>query len=215
MSHRSFAPLLLSVILTVGVVLLSWFKLCSWHGSALIVGTSVSFAYLAWIFWEARVSLRDSTYASVRSDCWTAEAYALSQGGTALTALFFVSHWPIRPGVCIVGGALAFGCGVVLRMSAVRELGTLYSHRVHVTDAHRIVQTGPYKWLRHPAYSGMLMAHVGFVALFFNWLSVALLFCALLPAIVIRIHVEERALAHVPGYAEFCRRRARLVPLIW
>jgi protein-S-isoprenylcysteine O-methyltransferase Ste14 len=61
----------------------------------------------------------------------------------------------------------------------------------------------------------MLLAHLGLVLVFFNWLGLVLLFAALLPALVIRILVEERALASLPGYAEFCASRARILPHIW
>jgi protein-S-isoprenylcysteine O-methyltransferase Ste14 len=194
---------------------ISWLKLREWTGIARFLGAGVSLTYIAWILWETRTSLRDAKHESVRSDRWTGEVYALAQGGTALTALFFESDWQLQTRACMIGGVFLFGCGVVLRVLAVRELGEFYSHRVHVTDGHRIVQTGPYKFLRHPAYAGMLLARSGFVSVYFNLVSFALLIGALLPAIVLRIRVEELALAILPEYSGFSRRRARLVPLIW
>jgi protein-S-isoprenylcysteine O-methyltransferase Ste14 len=104
---------------------------------------------------------------------------------------------------------------LIVRASAVIELGQFYSHRVQVTGTHQVVQTGPYRWIRHPAYSGMSVAHLGLVLVFFNWLSLVLLLAALLPALAIRILVEERALAKLPGYVEFCASRARILPYIW
>jgi protein-S-isoprenylcysteine O-methyltransferase Ste14 len=112
-------------------------------------------------------------------------------------------------------GALLFVGGLYLRATAVIELGQFYSHRVQVMDIHQVVQTGPYRWVRHPAYSGMFVAHLGLVLVFFNWLSLVLLLAALLPALVIRIFVEECALAKLPGYVEFCAGRARILPYIW
>ncbi len=202
-------------MLFAGIALLSWRKLRTWYVPELVVGLSVTLLYLTWILWEARVSLRDAKADSIQTDRWTAEAYAVAQGTTALSALWFESHWPTLPLAFVLGGALTFGGGVVLRHCAVRTLGAFYSHRVRVTDGHRIVQTGPYARLRHPAYAGMLLAHLGFVFCFFNWISILMLFAGLLPAIVIRIRVEESALANTPGYPEFCRSRARLVPAIW
>jgi protein-S-isoprenylcysteine O-methyltransferase Ste14 len=195
--------------------LLAWHKLNHWSGVSLFFGAGVAIAYVAWGVWESQVSIRDSRDKSLRSDRWTLEAYALSQGSTALTALAFNSSWPFLPDLCAIGGASLFGVGVILRISAVRELGEFYSHRVRLTREHRVVQTGPYKWLRHPAYSGMLIAHLGLALVFFNWVSFTLLLGALLPAIVVRILVEERTLVALPEYAAFCQRRARLIPLVW
>lgn len=107
------------------------------------------------------------------------------------------------------------GVGLALRFMAVRTLGELYSHRVRITSEHRIVRTGPHAWLRHPAYSGMLLAHFGLLLVFFNWVSMAFICVALAPMLVPRILVEERTLESLPGYADFCRGRARLIPLVW
>lgn len=206
---------MLNAGLIVGMGLLAWHQLSHWSKVARYFGAGVALAYMAWGAWEIRVSVRDARHGSFRSDRWTLEAYALSQGSTALTALALTPHWPFLPELCIIAGALLFGIGALVRISAVRELGEFYSHRVRVASEHRVVQTGPYKWLRHPAYSGMLMVHVGLVLVFFNWVSFTILLGALVPALVVRILVEERALVVLPEYAKFCRRRARLIPLLW
>lgn len=215
MHRRAPVPLILSAILFFGITGLSWFKLRSLGGWVQVMGIGAILGYLGWMFYETRVSLRDAKHASVRSDRWTAEVYAVSQGTTALTALLLESSWPILPEICATIGAIVFGGGVLLRSSAVRELGAFYSHRVRLTDRHAVVQTGPYKYLRHPAYAGMLLAHLGFVLVFFNLVSLVILLGAMLPTIILRIRVEERALAEVDGYLEFCHNRARLVPLVW
>jgi protein-S-isoprenylcysteine O-methyltransferase Ste14 len=215
MRGQSAFPLFLNATLVIGMALLSWRKLSTWQGWPLLLGTCVSVGYVAWSIWEARISLKDSRSKCVRSDRWTLELYALSQGTTAISALAFRSQWPTEAIVYMIGGALLFVGGLFLRASAVIELGQFYSHRVQVMDIHQVVQTGPYRWIRHPAYSGMFVAHLGLVLVFFNWLSLVLLLAALLPALVIRILVEERALAKLPGYVEFCASRARILPYIW
>ena len=101
-------------------------------------------------------------------------------------------------------------------VASIRELGRFYSHRVRLTAGQSVVETGPYRYIRHPAYTGMLLAHVGFVVLFFHWLSLAALVLVFLPAVVLRVHIEEHALARsMAGYVEFCRGRRRLIPRIW
>ena len=172
----------------------------------------VAATYVSWIVWELRVSVRDASSA-VHADRWTAEAYAIAQGATAIAAVAFL-RVPPRTSVLAIG-ASAFVAGGALRIVAVHTLGAFYSHRVRLTDDHAVVSTGPYRWLRHPAYAGMLLAHAGLVTVFFNGVAAALLVAALLPAIVVRIGVEERALRSLPGYDTFCDGRARIVPGVW
>jgi protein-S-isoprenylcysteine O-methyltransferase Ste14 len=61
----------------------------------------------------------------------------------------------------------------------------------------------------------MILAHCGFVVCFFNVTSAAILLLILAPAVILRIHVEERVLFELDGYREYARNRARLIPLLW
>jgi len=114
----------------------------------------------------------------------------------------------------MVGMAL-FMAGIVWRLYAIRTLGKFYSHRVRTVTQHRIINTGPYRYLRHPAYTGMLVSHLGFVLFFFNPVAFVLYLCLFIPSVVTRILVEEKTLFEIDGYAEFSKSRARLLPLLW
>jgi len=76
---------------------------------------------------------------------------------------------------------------------------------------HEIVDSGPYRFVRHPAYAGMIAAHAGLTLFFFNWVTLAVL----VPAIVLRILVEERMVFGIAGYSDFARTRKRLISAIW
>ena len=105
--------------------------------------------------------------------------------------------------------------GVALRLWAIRTLGRHYSHAVRTQADHQVVTNGPYRLLRHPAYAGMLLAHLGVLALYANpWTCLAFL-AGLVPAVAYRIRVEERVLRGLPGYPEFAASRARVVPFLW
>lgn len=107
--------------------------------------------------------------------------------------------------------------GFVVRLWAMLELGSLFSHRVAVKDDHEIVETGPYRWVRHPAYTGALITYVGIGVVTGNLLSVAAATAGALVGYGRRIRVEERALRErLDDYQEYINRTPyRLVPGLW
>jgi protein-S-isoprenylcysteine O-methyltransferase Ste14 len=88
--------------------------------------------------------------------------------------------------------------------------------RVQTERGHRVVSTGPYAWVRHPMYSGMILLLVGVSLLLGSWWGVAIspLFAVLL---AVRTGIEERALIEgLPDYAGYTARvRYRLAPRLW
>jgi protein-S-isoprenylcysteine O-methyltransferase Ste14 len=88
--------------------------------------------------------------------------------------------------------------------------------KVQAERAHHVISTGPYAWVRHPMYSGVMLFFVGAPLLLGSWWGVAMapLFVVLF---AVRIAIEERALiAGLPGYADYTAQvRYRLVPGFW
>jgi len=88
--------------------------------------------------------------------------------------------------------------------------------RLQTERGHRVVDSGPYAWVRHPMYSGAIVFFFGAALLLGSWWGVAMspLFAALF---AIRAGIEERALiAGLPGYAGYAARvRYRLLPDLW
>jgi protein-S-isoprenylcysteine O-methyltransferase Ste14 len=126
-------------------------------------------------------------------------------------------HIPGPVVVPVALGAIAAWSGIALRTWATLTLGRSFRRTVTVTDHQAVVTTVPYRYLRHPAYSGILLAFAGLGAMFANWGSLVCL--AVLPAFgyVARIRVEEQALERSLGsaYADYARDRRRLIPGVW
>jgi protein-S-isoprenylcysteine O-methyltransferase Ste14 len=114
-------------------------------------------------------------------------------------------------------GAVAAWSGIALRTWATLTLGRSFRRTVTVTSNQAVVSTGPYRFVRHPSYSGILLAFTGLGAMFANWGSLVCL--AVIPAIgyIARIRVEEQELERSLGsaYADYARDRRRLVPGVW
>jgi protein-S-isoprenylcysteine O-methyltransferase Ste14 len=116
--------------------------------------------------------------------------------------------WPL-----VVGLAMMW-IGVALRVWAVLTLGRFFKLVVVVQDDHHVIDHGPYRWLRHPSYLGVIIALCGIGVAEGTWLGVAVMLLLPLAAFVVRIRVEERALLQALGedYAAYAHQTARLIP---
>jgi protein-S-isoprenylcysteine O-methyltransferase Ste14 len=88
--------------------------------------------------------------------------------------------------------------------------------RIQADRGHTVAIGGPYRYVRHPAYVGMILFELAISTLLASWWALAAGgLCASL--IILRTALEDRALqAELGGYGEYARRvRYRLVPGIW
>ncbi len=213
---KNVMPLVMSIVLIGLIALFLFARLGYAVDRADLLNRDVLFAaaYVAWIVAELAVSAREMRQGDQTRDRGTCGAYAAGQAAVLLSGLFFA---PVgRPlSAAHVIGFVVFFFGVLFRLWAVRTLGRYYSHIVREVTDHRIVDSGPYRVIRHPAYLGMIVANVGVTIFFFNLVTLCVLLLLLVPAIVIRILVEEQTLFTIEGYKEFARDRKRLVPGVW
>ncbi|WP_263139087.1 isoprenylcysteine carboxylmethyltransferase family protein [Pseudomonas sp. RIT-PI-AD] len=208
-----------ALLLPIALVALAW---ALWREWSLRVESPHAFAallialHLVWIFFELKITLRTSREESGSADRGTLQFYGLARFATIVAALYGAPlHWQ-QWHAWLLAPAVLFVLGIAIRLTAIKTLGDFYSHQVRVIEGHQVVQSGPYRWVRHPAYSGMLLAEFGFVLYFANLPGLLGFFCLLLPSIVVRIRVEERALnATVSGYGHYAQRHKRIIPGVW
>ncbi|MBS0386131.1 MAG: isoprenylcysteine carboxylmethyltransferase family protein [Proteobacteria bacterium] len=112
--------------------------------------------------------------------------------------------WPLFA-VVVSGFAFAFWGRL--------HLGPLWSNAVSPTDAHRIVDTGPYGVVRHPVYAGILLAALATAAELGRVEAVAGA-ASLIAALSFRAKMEERALRRDVSDADYTKYRARVPMLI-
>jgi protein-S-isoprenylcysteine O-methyltransferase Ste14 len=128
------------------------------------------------------------------------------------------------PGAAIGGGAVLLWVGVVcfvaglaLRWYSIYYLGRYFTVSVAIHSGHEIIDTGPYQRIRHPSYSGALLAFLGIALSVDNWVALALIMLPVAWAFRRRMKIEERALANALGkpYTNYMGRTKRLVPFIY
>lgn len=120
--------------------------------------------------------------------------------------------WPL-----FVVGLVLMGLGLGVRQWSILTLGRFFTIDVRVQPDQSVVDRGPYRWVRHPSYTGLVLFVVGVGLALGNW--AALVALAVLPTagLVVRIHSEERALNASLGeeYRRYAATRRRLFPGIW
>jgi protein-S-isoprenylcysteine O-methyltransferase Ste14 len=121
-----------------------------------------------------------------------------------------------RPLLFFIGLTLMV-LGVILRQYAIRVLGRYFTREVATRADQPVVQNGPYKFIRHPAYSGTLLTMLGIGLAMTNWASLLAILVCSFTGYFYRVLVEERALRRSLGqpYVEYMRRTKRFVPFVF
>jgi protein-S-isoprenylcysteine O-methyltransferase len=107
--------------------------------------------------------------------------------------------------------------GIALRWYSVTILGKYFTFDVAIQSGQILVEVGPYRYIRHPSYTGALVTLLGFGLALGNWAGLAAALSSLGLAYAYRIPVEEAALASALGesYKQYVRRTWRLVPFLF
>ena len=120
------------------------------------------------------------------------------------TSLFFA-------GICLML------LGIALRWYSAAVLGKYFTFEVAIQRGQALIEVGPYRYIRHPSYTGALLTLLGFGLALGNWAGLAAALLCMGFAYAYRIPVEEAALASALGeaYKEYLKRTWRLVPFLF
>ncbi|UQA92035.1 methyltransferase family protein [Streptomyces halobius] len=111
----------------------------------------------------------------------------------------------------------AVWAGLALRWWAVRTLGTHFRATIDIREDQPVVRTGPYRHVRHPSYTGGLLAVAGAAAVLNDAPAWLVLTGSTVAALLYRIHTEDAILIHHlgPDYTDYAATTPRLIPKVW
>jgi len=112
-------------------------------------------------------------------------------------------------------GVVVFLLGLIIEISARRALGRHFSVRIRTTETQALVQSGPYKFIRHPLYLGVIMVYFSEAIAWESAYGVFIL--PIIPLPLRRIAIEEKAMDLRFGeeYTAYAKKTKRLIPLIY
>lgn len=140
----------------------------------------------------------------------------VAQSGFLRDKGLWMFELPRRHAVTIVAIVL-FAAGLILRWWAIATLGRFFTVDVTIERDHQLVERGPFQWVRHPSYTGVLLAFLGWALTLRNWAAIAVVLVPIFVAFVRRMNVEEAALSKALGarYRDYIGRTNRLIPGVY
>ena len=143
-------------------------------------------------------------------------------GGGVIAACLLAATWTaaaipsLRPLVTIVG-IVVFLLGAALRWWSIYTLGRYFTADVAVRSTQSVVQSGPYRFVRHPSYTAILIMLLGVGLALANWAAIIIMVAGGIIGLGYRVMVEERALVEALGqpYADYMRHTKRFIPFIF
>jgi protein-S-isoprenylcysteine O-methyltransferase Ste14 len=143
-------------------------------------------------------------------------------GGGVIAACLLPLVWAgadfpwLRPQITIAGiGVIVLGA--VLRWWSIFTLGRYFTMEVAVRSTQAVVQSGPYRFVRHPSYTAILIMLLGVGIVLTNWASIVVILAGGVIGLGYRVRVEERALVDALGqpYVDYMRHTKRFIPFIF
>lgn len=122
-----------------------------------------------------------------------------------------------HPKAFYIIGLILFVLGLIVRWAAIIHLGRFFTVNVAIAEDHQLITTGPYRYVRHPSYTGTLLIFLGFGLCMLNIFSLAAVLLPICAAFLWRMHVEEAALHDAFGdrYRLYAACSRRVIPFLY
>ncbi len=103
--------------------------------------------------------------------------------------------------ITFIAGWICALLSFVIRRKAIAALGKFWSLHIEIRENHQLVRSGPFRWLRHPTYFSMVLELLSISLIMNAYISLFLTSLLFLPALMMRIKLEEGALVEKLGSA--------------
>lgn len=180
-------------------------------------------AYGLWVGMEIAASIRKrvrdkstsrdrGSYAVIIALLWISIALDFALSAIVRTAAIPWERIPI-----FYGGIALMLAGLAFRFYAMATLGRFFTYRVAIQSGQTLIENGPYRYIRHPSYTGAMIVLIGLGLALGNWAGLLALLGIMTFAYAYRISVEETALVQALGdpYKLYMTRTRRLVPFLF
>jgi len=114
-------------------------------------------------------------------------------------------------------GLAVYAISLVLRHAAIRTLGRYWSLQLEIRDSHELVRTGPYRYVRHPAYLAIILEVIAIPLVGRAYYTLLVSLGAYIPVLLLRWAGEEREMVKKLGeqYASYQREVPAFFPRLW
>lgn len=129
---------------------------------------------------------------------------------------FLLQKQPISWPMIAIGWTLAIA-SFVIRRRAIAALGRFWSLHVEIRDNHEFVKHGPFRFMRHPTYFSMILELLSVGLILSAFYTLAVVFLVFIPALYLRLKLEEVALIEKFGdaYQNYQKTTPAIVPYKW
>lgn len=216
---------ILTPMLTVLLAWLGWISLpVNLMGGFLLLTGVVYFAGILVVYWIRKVPFWNPETGGKASheekgdlSFWLIIPGMIVSFFISPVEFLYLPAWIPRTVLMQIAGLALVGISAALFIWARRSTRGNYSGHLMTTASQELVRSGPYRFVRHPAYASYLLMSLGVGLGYSSLIGIGSVLILLLPAMIYRIRVEEKLLVEQFGlcYLDYAAHTARLIPGIW
>ena len=107
--------------------------------------------------------------------------------------------------------------GLMIRIQSILTLKQFFTYSIAKVENQKVIETGLYKFIRHPGYLGQLLIFMGIATSISNWLSILVMMIPISLGYFYRIKAEEKFMVEQFGenYLKYQERTKRIIPMLY